>query len=326
MRRRQFITLLGGAAAAWPLAARAQQSAMPVIGFLSSRSPEDSESAVAGFRKGLSEGGLIEGGNVLLEFRWARGEYDRLPSLAAELVNQGVTVFVAAGGEASALTAKAATSTIPILFISSDPVKSGLVASLSRPGGNATGFHFITTDLESKRFGLLHELFPSTAIFGGLVNPKSPPASAQAAEIGEAARKLGRTVILLNASTEFELDAVFESLSQRHVTAMLVAADPFFDTRRDQLITLAAKYSVPTIYPMRAFALAGGLMSYGTSASEAYHQVGIYAAKIVNGAKPAELPVMQSIKFEQVINLKTARMLGFEFPPTFSARADEVIE
>jgi len=326
VKRRDFVSLLGGAAVTWPLAARAQQWTQPVIGFMSSRSPEDSEGVVAAFRKGLSEGGLVEGRNVLLEFRWARGEYNRLPSLAAELVNQSVTVLVAAGGEASALTAKAATSTIPIVFISSDPVKSGLVASLNRPGGNATGFHFITTDLESKRLGLLDELFPGTAILGGLVNPKSPPASAQAVEINEAARKLGRTVILLNATTDSELNAVFGSLSQRHVTAMLVAADPFFDTRRDQLILLAAKYSVPIVYPMREFALAGGLMSYGTSASEAYHQVGIYAAKIVNGAKPAELPVMQSIKFEQVINLKTARMLGFEFPPTFSARADEVIE
>src|SRR5262245_52139225 len=243
IRRREFITLLGGAAATWPLAVRAQQAAMPVIGFMSSRSPEDSEGVVAAFRKGLSEGGLVEGRNVLLEFRWARGEYNRLPSLAAELVNQSVTVLVAAGGEASALTAKAATSTIPIIFISSDPVKSGLVASLNRPGGNATGFHFITTDLESKRLGLLDELFPGTAILGGLVNPKSPPASAQAVEINEAARKLGRTVILLNATTDSELNAVFGSLSQRHVTAMLVAADPFFDTRRDQLILLAAKYS-----------------------------------------------------------------------------------
>jgi ABC-type uncharacterized transport system substrate-binding protein len=326
VKRREFITLLGGAAVAWPLAARAQQAAMPVIGFMSSRSPEDSVTVVGAFHRGLGEGGLIEGKNVVIEFRWASGEYGRLPALAAELVSRQVAVLVAAGGDPSARAAKAATSTIPIVFGSGDPIKAGLVASLNRPGGNATGVHILSNDLEPKRLGLVHELFPGGALFGALLNPKFPPAAQQALELAEAARTIGRPVVLLNASTDAELDAAFATLARQRVVAMLVAADPFFDTRRDQIIAFAAQQKFPAIYHFREYAVAGGLMSYGVSLSEAYRQVGIYAARILNGEKPTNLPVMQSVKFELVINLKTAKTLGFEFPPTFSARADEVIE
>ena len=325
MKRRDFISLLGGVVA-WPLAARAQQPAMPVIGFMSSRSPEDSVTVVGAFHRGLGEGGLIEGKNVVIEFRWASGEYGRLPALAAELVSRQVAVLVAAGGDPSARAAKAATSTIPIVFGSGDPIKAGLVASLNRPGGNATGVHILSNDLEPKRLGLVHELFPGGALFGALLNPKFPPAAQQALELAEAARTIGRLVVLLNASTDAELDAAFATLARQRVVAMLVAADPFFDTRRDQIIAFAAQQKLPAIYHFREYAVAGGLMSYGVSLSEAYRQVGIYAARILNGEKPTNLPVMQSVKFELVINLKTAKTLGFEFPPTFSARADEVIE
>jgi ABC-type uncharacterized transport system substrate-binding protein len=325
MSRRDFITLLGGAAA-WPLAARAQQPAMPVIGFMSSRGPEDSMTVVAAFRRGLGEGGLTEGKNVVIEFRWARGEYDRLPALAAELVSRQVAVLVAAGGDPSARAAKAATTTIPIVFGSGDPIKAGLVASLNRPGGNATGVHILTNDLEPKRLGLVHELFPGGALFGALLNPKFPPAAQQALELAEAARTIGRPLILLNASTDAELDAAFATLARQRVVAMLVAADPFFDTRRDQIIAFAAQQKLPAIYHFREFAVAGGLMSYGVSLSEAYRGVGIYAAKILKGAKPAGLPVMQSVRFQFVINLKTAKALGLQIPPTLLATADEVIE
>jgi putative tryptophan/tyrosine transport system substrate-binding protein len=235
-------------------------------------------------------------------------------------------VLVAAGGDPSALAAKAATSTIPIVFSSGDPIKSGLVASLNRPGGNATGVYVLTSDPETKRLGLLHELLPGAALFGALLNPKYPPAAQQALELAEAARTVDRPVVFLNASTDAELDAAFATLARQRAVAMLVAADPFFDTRRGQIIAFAAQQKLPAIYHFREYAVAGGLMSYGVSLPEAYREVGIYAARILNGAKPADLPVMQSVKFELVINLKTAKTLGFEFPPTFSARADEVIE
>ena len=295
-----------------------------MIGFMSSRSPEDSVAVIAAFRSGL--GDLTEGKNLNIEFRWARGEYDKLPAIAAELLSLRVDVLVAAGGDPSARAAKAATSTVPIVFGSGDPVKAGLVASLNRPGGNATGVHILTNDLEPKRLGLLHELFPSAAIFGALLNPKFPPAAAQALELGDAARAIGRQVVFLNASTDAELDAAFAALVQQRAAAMLAAADPFFDTRRDRLIAFAAQQKLPAMYHFREYAVAGGLMSYGVSIPEAYRQVGIYARKVLEGAKPADLPVMQSVKFELVINSKTAKALGFEFPPTFIARADEVIE
>jgi len=309
-------------AAAWPRSARAQQA---VIGFMSSRSPEDSVDVVAAFRRGLGDRGLIEGQNVVIEFRWARGEYARLPALAAELVSRPVGALVAAGPPA-AYAAKAATSTIPIVFGSTDPVKSGLVASLNQPGGNATGVHLLTTDVEAKRLGLLHELFPAAALFGLLLNPKYPAVAQAAQELAEAARTLGRPIVFQDASTDPELDAAFATLARQRAVAVLVAGDPFFDTRRNQIVALAAQQNLPAIYHFREYAVAGGLMSYDVSLSEAYRGIGDYAARILTGAKPADLPVMQSVKFELVINLKTAKTLGFEFPPTFSARADEVIE
>jgi putative ABC transport system substrate-binding protein len=325
MRRREVITLLGSAAA-WPLAARAQQPAMPVIGFMSSRSPEDSVNVLTAFRRGLREGGLIEGENVAIEFRWARGAYQELPALAAELVSRRVAVLVAVGGDPSALAAKAATSSIPIVFASTDPIKSGLVASLNRPGGNATGVYILNADLEPKRLGLLHELLPGTALFGALLNPKFPPAAQQGLELAEAARTVGRPIILLNASNDAELNAALATLVRQRVVAMLVAGDPFFDTRRDNIIAFAAQQKLPVLYQAREYAVDGGLMSYGVSFPEAYREVGIYAARLLNGAKPADLPVMQSVKFELVINLQTAKALGFTIPDKLLALADEVIE
>jgi len=326
MRRREFITLLGGAAATWPLAARAQQGTLPVIGFMSSRSPEDSQSVLAAFRKGLSEGGLTEGKNVVTEFLWARGDFGRLPAFAAELVSRRVAVIVAAGGDVSGLAAKAATSTIPIVFGSGDPIKSGLVASLNRPGGNATGVYILGNALESKRLGLLHELFPSAALFGVLLNPEFPPTTQGALELRATASTIGQPLTFLNASTDAELDAAFAALTKQHVTAMLTVANPFFDTRRDKIITFAARQKLPTMYHFREYVVEGGLMSYGPSLGEAYREVGIYAARILNGARPSDLPVVESTKLELVINPKTAKTLGFEFPATFIARADEVIE
>jgi putative ABC transport system substrate-binding protein len=325
MKRREFITLVGGAAA-WPLAVRAQQPAMPVIGFMSSRSPEDSQSVLVGFRKGLSEGGLVEGKNVVIEFRWARGEFDRLPAFAAELVSNRVAVIVAAGGDPSALAAKAATSTIPIAFVSGDPIKAGLVASLSRPGGNMTGVYNLTTDLETKRLGLFHELFPSAALFGVLLDPKFPPSARGAQELAEAARTINQPLALLNASTDAELDAAFAALAQHRVTAMLLIGNPLFDTRRDKIIAFAAHQKLPAMYHFREYVADGGLMSYGTSLAEAYRDVGIYAARILNGATPSSLPVLQSVKFELIINLKTAKTLGLNIPASFLSLADELID
>jgi putative tryptophan/tyrosine transport system substrate-binding protein len=324
MRRREFITLIG-CAAAWPLAARAQQP-LPIIGFMSSRSPEDSVNALAAFRKGLDEGGLVEGKNLIIEFRWARGAYDQLPALAAELVSRQVTVLVAVGGDPSALAAKAATSTIPIVFAGTDPVKSGLVASLNRPGGNATGVYIVSPDLEPKRLGLLHELLPGTAPFGALLNPKFPPAAQQGQELAGAARTVGRPIILLNASNDAELNVALTTLVRQRVVAMLVAGDPFFDTRRDKIIAFAAQQKLPALYQFREYAVDGGLMSYGVSFAEAYREVGNYAARVLKGAKPADLPVMQSVKYELVINLKTAKALGLQIPDKLLALADEVIE
>jgi putative ABC transport system substrate-binding protein len=326
VNRREFITLLGGVATAWPIVARAQQAAMPVIGFMSSRSPEDSVNVLGAFRKGLGEGGLIEGKNVGIEFRWARGAYNKLPALAAELVSREVAVLVAVGGDPSALAAKAATATIPIVFNSTDPIKSGLVASLNRPGGNATGVYILTSDLEPKRLGLLHELLPGDAPFGVILNPKFPPAAQQGLELAEAARAISRLIIVQHASTDAELDAVLAALVRQRVVAMLVAGDPFFDTRRDHIIAFAAQQKLPTLYQSREYAVDGGLMSYGVSFPEAYREVGSYAARLLNGAKPADLPVMQSVKYELIINLKTARALGLEVPAKLLALADEVIE
>jgi ABC-type uncharacterized transport system substrate-binding protein len=325
MKRREFITLIGGAAAGWQLAARAEQPAKPLIGFLSGRSPDDSEYLVAAFRRGLAEDGFVEGQNVAIEYHWARGDYSRLPELAADLVNRPVDVLVGVGGDQSAHAAKAATSTIPVIFgMGDDPVAAGMVASLNRPGGNVTGVTVLTSQIMSKRLGLLHELLPGSAVLGVLLNPKGT--ATQLRDLDAAARTISQRVFISYASNDAELGAAFASLVQQRVGGLLVAADPYFDTQRARIISFAIQNRLPALYQFREYAAAGGLLSYGVDLTEAYRQFGIYAAKILKGAKPADLPVHQVVKFELVINLKTAKEIGFEFPPTFSARADEVIE
>jgi putative tryptophan/tyrosine transport system substrate-binding protein len=327
MRRREFIPLLGGAAA-WPLAARAQQPGkLPTIGFLSSRSPGEAEYLLGAFRQGLKEGGFVEGQNVAIEFRWARGQYDRLPALAAELVSRGVTVLDAIGGEPVPLAAMRATSTIPIVFMmGSDPVETGLVKSFNRPGGNVTGVTLLTSMMEPKRLGLLHELAPGADLIGVLINPNFPEAVRQLPDLQEAARTIGRRLVIANASHDEELDAAFMSLVREHVGALLVGSDPYFNTRRDRIIAFAAKERLPAIYQFREYAVAGGLLSYGISLTDSYRQCGLYTAKVLKGARPAELPVQQPTKFELVINLKTAKALGLDVPIGLSAAADELIE
>jgi putative ABC transport system substrate-binding protein len=326
MRRRNFITLLGSAAV-WPLAARAQQPEVPVVGWLNARSPDDAAHLVAAFRRGLGEAGFIEGQNVMIEYRWALGQYDRLPAMAAELVRRPVTVLASAGGEPAALAAKAATSTIPIVFvIGGDPVKLGLAASLNRPGGNSTGISVLTSTLEPKRLELLRELVPRAETIGVLLNPNFPTFESQLRDLQEAARAINLQIHVLRASTDREIDAAFETVAQRRIPALYVAADAFFDTRRDKLVVLAVRHAVPTMYHFREFAAAGGLVSYGVDISDAYRLFGVYTGRILKGAKPADLPVRQPTKFELVINLKTARALGLEVPSNLSARANEVIE
>ena len=327
MRRREFITLLGGAAAAWPLAAHAQQPAIPVIGYLSSRSPDESRHLVEAFRMGLAAGGYVEGQNVAIEYRWGEGQYGRLPALAADLVSRGVAVLVTTGGEPSVLAAKAATSAIPIVFtVGGDPVKLGLVASLNRPGGNATGVSLLTTAPEAKRLGLLKELVPDAAVFGVLINPNYQEAEAQSREVQEAGRAIGRRIQIANAGSDQELGTAFAALVEQRAGALLVAADPFFDTRRQRIVALAAQFKLPAIYQFRDYAVAGGLMSYGISISDGYRQVGIYTGQILKGANPANLPIHQSIKFECVINLKTAKTFGLQISDNLLSLADEVIE
>ena len=326
MKRRELIALLGGAAAAWPLAARAQQP-MPVIGYLNGTSPAPSAQFVAAFRQGLNETGHAEGRNVTIEYRWAEGRYDRMTEMAGDLVRRQVAVIVASGGAAAIASAKQATATIPILFVTgSDPVQTDLVASLNRPGGNVTGVHFFTVELESKRLGLLRDLVPNAATIAVLLNPTYPNAAFHLQEVENAARRAGQQIQILSASTEAEIDVAFARLPQLRAGALLVGADPFFNSRRDQIVALAARYAIAAIYEQRTFAQAGGLASYGTSQTDAYRQVGIYTGRVLRGEKPADLPVVQSTKFEFVINLKTAKALGLEVPPGLSSMADEIIE
>jgi len=326
IRRRELIFTLGGAAAAWPLAGLAQQPEVPVIGFLRSSSIERSMHVVAAFRQGLKEAGYSEGENVSIEYRSAEGQYDRLPELATELVKRRVKVIVATGGIGPALAAKALTSTIPIVFTGGDPVKFGLVASLNQPGGNLTGVSTLTTDIGSKRLGLLHELAPNTTAIAFLSNPHGPEAENYLRDVQSAASGLGKQIRLLNAGTEEEIDAAFVTIGRERPDALLIGTDPFLLGRRDQIVALANHYKLPAFYWSREFAVTGGLMSYGPNRTEPYRLVGIYAGRILKGAKPADLPIIQSTKFELVINLKTAKALGLEVPPTLLARADEVIE
>jgi len=326
MRRRDFIIFLAGAMAAWPLAARAQQKAMPVIGVLSPASYDPFSTFVTAFRQGLSEAGYVEGENFAIEYRFAEGHYDRLPALAADLVGRKVDLIMASSPP-SALAAKSATSTIPIVFRSgADPVRDGLVASLARPGGNLTGVSFIADELTAKRLELLSELVPRAGVIALLMNPNNATAERVIRDVQEAARTKGLQLHVLKATSESEIDTAFASLVQLHAGALVVGADPFLSGRREQLVALASRRAVPSIYAWREFAASGGLISYGASLPAILHQAGIYVGKILKGAKPADLPVQQPTKFELVINLKTAKALGLEVMPTLLARADEVIE
>jgi putative ABC transport system substrate-binding protein len=326
LKRREFITLLSGAAAC-PLAARAQQLAMPIVGFVTGRSPEESARLGAAFRKGLNQTGYVDGENVMVEYHWLEGQYDRLPSLMADLVSRRVAV-IAALVNAAALVAKAATTTTPIVFlVSEDPVSLGLVASLARPGGNMTGVNVLFAELVAKRLGLLHDLVPKAVRVAVLVNPASTSnAEATLREIPEAARGLGLQIQVINASTSREIDAAFAAVVRERADALFVAPDAFLISRRVQLATLAARHALPATYPSREVVEVGGLMSYGTDIVDMYRQAGVYTGQIVKGAKPADLPVLQSTKFEFVINLQTARALGLEVPPGLLTAADEVIE
>jgi putative tryptophan/tyrosine transport system substrate-binding protein len=327
MLRREFIRLVGGAAALWPLATHAQSPPMPVIGFMSGRGPDDSARLVSAFREGLTESGFIEGQNIKIEFRWAEGDYGRLPGLAADLVSRGVAVLVGVGGDVSAVAAKQATTTIPVVFgMGGDPVKAGLVASFNRPGGNVTGFTLWTNDMESKRLGLLRELVPSASLIGILVNPQFPPAAEELKELEVAAKAVNQQIFAAPANDDAGLQAALTSLAQNQVGAFLVTAAPFFDTRRNRIVEFAAQNRLPAIYQFHEYALAGGLISYGPNAMESYRNAGVYAGRILKGAKPADLPVLQPTKFDFVINLKTAKTLGLTVPPTLLAEAGEVIE
>jgi putative ABC transport system substrate-binding protein len=328
MRRRDFFGVLGGSVATWPFVASAQITAVPVVGFLSSATAEGFAPFVAAAKKGLSEAGYSEGRNLAIEYRWASGQYDRLPAMAADLVQHRVAAIIATGSTAPAQAAKASTNSIPIVFVSGgDPVKAGLVASLNRPGGNVTGVSMIYSALVQKRLELLFKLAPKTATVGVLVNPNYPEADLQRRELKEAAEAIKQqTIHVVSAASESDIDAAFETLVQQNVDALLVANDPYFDSRRDQIAALAARHTMPAIYSGREYAAAGGLMSYGASITESFHQAGVYTARILKGEKPSDLPVMQPTKFELVINLKVAKTLGLDVPPALLAIVDDVIE
>jgi ABC-type uncharacterized transport system substrate-binding protein len=328
MKRRDFITLLGGAgAAAWPRAARAQQAVMAVVGFLSARSPAESASALQAFRQGLGQSGYFEGKNVTIEYRWAEGRYDRLPEFAAELIRRQVAVIAATGGEPSPLAAKAATAAIPIVFtIGSDPVDLGLVASLNKPGGNVTGVTFIFAETGSKRLELVRQLVPNATTIATLVNPSFPPSAAEIRDIQAAARTLGVQINVLNAGNESQIDAAFATIVQHGADALVVGTDPFLLGQRAQLVRLAGRHAIPTLYFSREFVDDGGLMSYGANIANGYRQAGVYTGQILSGANPATLPVVRPTQFLLLLNLKTAKALSLEIPPLLLALADEVIE
>jgi ABC-type uncharacterized transport system substrate-binding protein len=327
MRRREFITLLGGAAVGWPLPAHAQQSAIPIIGLLSSVPFETRHDQVLGFHRGLKESGYVEGQNVAIEYRSADNKIDRLWALAADLVNRRADVIVTIGGDVSIQAAKAATTTIPVVFVTGfDPVAAGFVASLNRPGGNLTGVSFLVVFTVAKRLQLLSELVPTAGMIGMLVNQNNPNADSTTRDARAAAEKLGKKLVVVRAGTERDLDTSFPTFIREKVEAVLVESDPFFLARREQIVALTVRHSLPAIFAFREFAAVGGLMSYGTSLSNAYHQAGVYAGKILKGEKPADLPVIQPTSFEFVVNLKTARTLGLKVPLTLQVAADEVIE
>jgi ABC-type uncharacterized transport system substrate-binding protein len=327
VKRREFLTLISGAASAWPLAARGQQRAVPMVGWLNSGAPGGREHLLTAFRQGMSETGFVDGQNVAIEYRWAAGQYDRLPALAADLMRHGVAVIAATGGTVSSLAAKHATTTVPVVGVfDGDPVTAGFVVSLNRPGGKVTGISLVASVIEAKQLELLHELAPMATVIALLANPTNPNTETVSRGLVAAARYLGLQLHVLHATAEREFDTAFQSLVEVRAGALMIATDPLFLDRRDQLVALTASHGIPAIYGRREYTALGGLMSYGTSLADAYRQIGIYVGRILTGTKPADLPVMQPTKFEFVVNLKTARALGLEIPPKLLAFADEVIE